>query len=186
MVSPAALSLLTTASPEGPARTTALSLWQAATASGATTGIIAGGVLTQYLGWRAIFLVNPPLIAIMLAFVPRLPAAPATRDNRIDVRGAMLVTAAIAALIYGLAEGQQRGFAAPLSIAALVACCLLATLFIYSERTVAAPMLPPSLMAGYRLSYLIGAGLCAVAFALVSTRLPRGERPRDFAPAATE
>ena len=43
-------------------------------AAGATTGIIAGGLLTQYLGWRAVFLVNPPLIAIMLTLLRRLPA----------------------------------------------------------------------------------------------------------------
>ncbi len=148
MVSPAALSLLTTGSAEGAARTRALSLWQAATASGATTGIIAGGLLTQYLGWRAIFLVNPPLIAVMLAFVPRLPAGAGQGSGRIDVRGAALITGAIAALIYGLSEGQQRGFTAPVSLAALAAAVALAVLFIHTERTVAAPMLPPSLLSG--------------------------------------
>jgi MFS family permease len=60
MISPAALSLLTTANAEGPARNRALSIWQATTAAGATAGIIAGGLLTQYFGWRAVFLVNPP------------------------------------------------------------------------------------------------------------------------------
>ena len=148
LTSPAALSLLTTASPEGPARNRALALWQAAPAGGATTGIIAGGLLTQYLGWRAIFLVNPPLIAAMLALVPRLPAGAgeAAGDGRIDVRGAAQITGAIAALIYGLTQGQQHGFTAPQCLAALAAAGLLALLFIYTERTVAAPMLPPSLL----------------------------------------
>jgi hypothetical protein len=58
VVSPAALSLLTTSNPEGPARNRALSIWQATTAAVATAGIVAGGLLTQYLGWRAVFLVN--------------------------------------------------------------------------------------------------------------------------------
>ena len=74
MVSPAALSLLTTTNAEGAARHRALAIWQATTAAGATAGIVAGGLLTQYFGWRAVFLINPPLIAIMLALVPRLPA----------------------------------------------------------------------------------------------------------------
>jgi MFS family permease len=149
LVSPSALSLLTAASPEGPARNRALSLWQAATASGATTGIVAGGLLTQYLGWRAIFLVNPPLIAVMLALVPRLPAGDSrTGGSRIDVRGATLITAALAALIYGLTEGQQRGFGSLYSLAALAAAGLLGILFIYSERTAASPMLPASVLAG--------------------------------------
>jgi MFS family permease len=147
LASPAALSLLTTASPEGPARNRALALWQAATAGGATTGIIAGGLLTQYLGWRAVFLVNPPLIAALLAFVPRLPeSAAAAGGGRIGVRGAALVTAAIAALIYGLTEGQQQGFGSLASVSALAAAVALAAAFIYSERTVASPMIPPSFL----------------------------------------
>jgi MFS family permease len=59
MISPAALSLLTTVNPEGPERNRALGIWQATTVGGATTGIIAAGLLTQLLGWRAIFLVKP-------------------------------------------------------------------------------------------------------------------------------
>jgi EmrB/QacA subfamily drug resistance transporter len=151
MVSPAALSLLTTANAEGPARTRALAVWQASTAAGATAGIIAGGVLTQYLGWRAVFLVNPPIIAVMLALLPRLPAsAPAASASgsrgRIDVQGATLVTAALAALIYGLTEGQQHGFSAPVAIAPLAVAVILASWFVRTERTVASPMLPPSLL----------------------------------------
>src|SRR5207247_9320903 len=71
-VSPSALSLLTTSNAEGAARNRALSLWQASTAAGASTGVIAGGVLTQYLGWRAIFLVNLPIIAVLLLLIPRV------------------------------------------------------------------------------------------------------------------
>lgn len=147
LASPAALSLLTSASPEGHARHRALALWQATTAGGATTGIIAGGLLTQYLGWRAVFLVNPPLIALMLGFVPRLPADAATGGGKIGIRGAALVTAAIAALIFGLTQGQQHGFSSPLAVAALLAAALLAAAFVYSERKLPAPMLPPSLLA---------------------------------------
>jgi EmrB/QacA subfamily drug resistance transporter len=145
MVSPAALSLLTTTSPEGPARNRALAIWQATTAAGATTGIIAGGLLTQYLGWRAVFLVNPPLIAIMLTLIGRLPASVRDRGTRVDVRGALLVTAALAALIFGLSNGQQNGFTVPATIVALAAAVALAVFFVRTEQTVAAPMLPLSL-----------------------------------------
>jgi MFS family permease len=147
LASPAALSMLTTANPEGHARNRALALWQAATAGGATTGIIAGGLLTQYLGWRAVFLVNPPLIALMLVFVPRLPAGAAAGGGKIGLRGATLVTAAIASLIYGLTQGQQHGFGTLASVSALVAAAVLAAAFVYSERKLPAPMLPPSLLA---------------------------------------
>jgi EmrB/QacA subfamily drug resistance transporter len=145
MISPAALSLLTTINDEGPARQRALSIWQATTAAGATTGIIAGGLLTQYLGWRAVFLVNPPLIAIMLACFRYLPASRPAGGSRVDVRGATLVTAAIAALIFGLSHGQQHGFTSPVTLIALALAVILAVAFVFTERTVAAPMLPLSI-----------------------------------------
>jgi MFS family permease len=187
LASPAALSLLTTASPEGPARNRALALWQAATAGGATTGIIAGGLLTQYLGWRAVFLVNPPLIAALLAFVPRLPESAAAGGGRIGVRGPVLVTAAIAALIYGLTEGQQRGFGSLASVSALAAAAALAAAFIYSERTVASPMIPPSFLseparrAAVAAMLLIGAVLAGYVY-FISLYL---QKVQGFSPVET-
>jgi EmrB/QacA subfamily drug resistance transporter len=147
MVSPAALSLLTTANAEGAARNRALAIWQATTAAGATAGIVAGGLLTQYFGWRAVFLVNPPIIAIMVALLPRLPAASRSgRGGSVDVRGALLVTTAIAALIFGLSSGQQHGFAAPSTIAALALAVLLTAGFVVAEKKSGAPMLPLSIL----------------------------------------
>jgi EmrB/QacA subfamily drug resistance transporter len=143
IVSPAALSLLTTTNPEGPARTRALSIWQATTAAGATAGIIAGGVLTQYLGWRAVFLVNPPLILVMLALIRRLlPAGAPTGGARLDYRGAVLGTAALASLIFGLSYGQQHTFTGPVTIVALAAAVVFGAAFVRVELTVSAPMLP--------------------------------------------
>ncbi len=147
MVSPAALSLLTTTNPEGPARNRALAVWQATTAAGATTGIVAGGILTQFLGWRAIFLVNPPIIALMLAFVRGLPRGETQGAERVDVPGAVLVTTALAVLIFGLSYGQQHGFEMLATIAALVVAAALAVGFILVEKSVAHPMLPLSIFA---------------------------------------
>jgi EmrB/QacA subfamily drug resistance transporter len=187
MVSPAALSLLTTANPEGPARNRALAIWQATTAAGATAGIVAGGLLTQYLGWRAVFLVNPPLIAVMLALVPRLPASSPAGGSRIDVRGALLVTAAIAALIFGLSSGQQHGFTAPVTIAALVAAVLLAVAFVRTEQKAPAPMLPmaifaaPTRRAAVAAMLMIGAVLAGYVY-FVSLYL---QRVQGFSPVQT-
>jgi EmrB/QacA subfamily drug resistance transporter len=147
LVSPAALSLLTTSNPEGPARNRALSIWQATTAAGATAGIVAGGLLTQYLGWRSVFLVNPPVIVIMLTLIGRLPASRPAGGQRIDVPGGVLVTVSIAALIFGLSYGQQHGFTAPVTLAGLVLAAVLAVAFVRVERTAAAPMLPLAIIA---------------------------------------
>ena len=137
-ISPSALSLLTTSNAEGAARNRALSLWQASTAAGASTGVIAGGVLTQYL-------VNLPIIAVLLLLIPRvLPDDTSTARQRIDVPGAVLVTASAAALIYGLSNGQQQGFGSLGTLLALGAAVLLAVVFVLLERTTSAPMVPLS------------------------------------------
>src|SRR2546430_14990294 len=103
-----ALSLLTTTNAGGAARNRALSIWQATTAAGASAGVIAGGVLTQYLGWRAIFLVNLPIIAVLLILIPRaVPDDKSTGRQRIDVLGAVLVTASAAPLTSWLTARQQ-------------------------------------------------------------------------------
>jgi EmrB/QacA subfamily drug resistance transporter len=159
LVSPAALSMLTTTNPEGPARNRALAIWQATTAGGATAGIIAGGLLTQYLGWRAVFLVNPPLIAIMLALAGRLPAGQPAGGQHLDVPGALLVTTALAALIFALSNGQQHGFASPATIVVLAAALLLGTAFVWAERTAAAPMLPLPILAARTRRAALGAML---------------------------
>lgn len=159
-VSPSALSLLTTSNAEGAARNRALSLWQASTSAGASTGVIAGGVLTQYLGWRAIFLVNLPIIAVLLLLISRvLPDDTTTARQRIDVPGAALVTASAAALIYGLSNGQQQGFGSLGTLLALGAAVLLAVGFVLLERRTATPMVPFSYFASPTHRAAVGAML---------------------------
>jgi EmrB/QacA subfamily drug resistance transporter len=148
MTAPAALSLLTTMHPEGPARNRALSIWQATTSAGATAGIVAGGLLTEYFGWRGIFLVNPPLIAIMLLLVPRLlPSHGRTARERVDVLGALLITGALAALIFGLSEGEQYGFTSLPTVVALAGAFVFGAAFVVTERAVVVPMLPFRILA---------------------------------------
>lgn len=170
-VSPSALSLLTTTNAEGVARNRALSLWQASTAAGATAGVIAGGVLTQSLGWRAIFLVNVPIIAVLLLLIPRaIPDDKSTNSQRIDVLGAVLVTASAAALIYGLSTGQQQGFASLVTVLALVISVLTGVLFVLVERSTLAPMVPFSYFSSrtHRASvgamFLMGAVIAAYVY----------------------
>jgi EmrB/QacA subfamily drug resistance transporter len=148
-VSPSALALLTTTNAEGPARNQALSLWQASTAAGASAGVIAGGVLTQYLGWRAIFLVNLPIIGILLLLIPRVLPDDTRRGGgqRLDVFGAALATASAAALIYGLSSGQQQGFGSRGALVALLGAAALALAFVLFERRDRVPLVPFSYFA---------------------------------------
>jgi MFS family permease len=155
LVAPMALAAITDLFPDGPGRARALGIFQGATAAGASAGIVLGGILTEYAGWRAIFLVNPPVIAVlvgaMLRLVPRESGhrrGAADGPGRLDVGGAVLVTVSVAALIYGLSQGQQRGFAAPATVVALVAAVVLAAAFVTVERRVPAPMVPVRVLAG--------------------------------------
>ncbi|HLX49415.1 MAG TPA: MFS transporter [Streptosporangiaceae bacterium] len=143
LVAPSALAVLTGMYREGPPRTRALGIFQAATAGGATAGIVLGGLLVSYIGWRAIFLVNPPIIVVLAVAVPRLlPRDAGQGRTRLDVAGAALVTLSVISLIYGLSEGEDHGFTAPPAVAAFALSVLLGCLFARAERRAAAPMLP--------------------------------------------
>ena len=169
LVAPMALAAIADLFPDGPDRARALGIYQGATAAGASAGIVLGGILTEYAGWRAIFLVNPPvivaLIAAMLRLLPARPVhaaavhkAPGPADlshggarggvrGRLDLTGAVFVTASAAALIFGLSQGQQQGFAAPLTLGALTAAVVLGAAFGAAERRAPAPMIPLGVLA---------------------------------------
>jgi EmrB/QacA subfamily drug resistance transporter len=149
MVAPMALAQVTDLYAEGPGRVRALGIFQGATAAGATTGIVLGGILTQYVGWRSIFLVNPPIIAVLIIAMARLlPAQVRTGPSpRLDIPGAMLSTVSIASLIFALSQGQQHGFAAPLTVAALIVSVVLGVAFAVVQQHSRSPMVPLEVLA---------------------------------------
>jgi EmrB/QacA subfamily drug resistance transporter len=149
MVAPMALASVTDLYAEGPGRIRALGIFTGATAAGASTGIVLGGVLTQYVGWRAIFLVNPPIIAVLvIAMLRILPTQGRSRPApRLDVPGAILATVSIGSLIFGLSQGQQDGFGAPLTVTALAAAVVLGGAFVVVQMRSRAPMVPLRVLA---------------------------------------
>jgi EmrB/QacA subfamily drug resistance transporter len=111
MLSPAALSIITTTF-EGPERTRALGVWGAVGGAGAAIGVLLGGMLTEWVDWRAIFLVNLPVglaVAAAIATVVR-PDAHRPRWRGLDVRGALVATASLAALVYALSQAAGAGW----------------------------------------------------------------------------
>ncbi len=144
LVAPSILAILVGAYVEDTARARALGIFQAATAAGATAGIVLGGVLVQFFGWRAVLLVNPPIIVVLiLLMLWRLPAtAPHPGNRRVDVAGALLITGSVSALVYGMNSGQENGFGAPLTIVVLATAVVLAVAFVVTELRVGQPMLP--------------------------------------------
>src|SRR4051794_9408597 len=111
MLSPAALSIITTAF-QGPERAKALGVWGAVGGAGAAVGVLLGGVLTELVDWRAIFFINLPVGLLLAAGATHLlPADTARAQWRgLDVRGALLSTASLGALVYALSRAQASGW----------------------------------------------------------------------------
>ena len=140
LVSPAALSIVTTTFAEGQERTRAMGIWGAIAGAGGSFGLLLGGILTDVLSWPWIFLVNVPIgIGTALAALRYVPESrgPATH-RRFDLAGAVSVTAGLIVLVYAIVKAQDKGWGSlhtlGLSGAALA---LLATFVVVEARSVA-------------------------------------------------
>ncbi|SDN83243.1 drug resistance transporter, EmrB/QacA subfamily [Cryobacterium flavum] len=142
-VVPAALSLLTTTFPEGKLREKALGLNGALMAAGFTTGAILGGVLTDLLSWRWAFFINVPIAFAVVVLAPMVVAEsrPANR-SKMDLPGAITVTAGLLAIVYGLSSAAQTSWTDPVTVGSLGAGVLLLVLFWAVERKAEHPLVP--------------------------------------------
>jgi EmrB/QacA subfamily drug resistance transporter len=147
-VAPQALAIITDLFQEGSTRNRALGIFAGATAAGASAGVVLGGICTQFIGWRSVFLINPPIIVALVLGIRRvLPAQSRREGKRLDIKSAVLAMASIALLIFGLSQGQQYGFSNVAALIALVLAALLGTTFVIVQKTSEAPMVPPSMLA---------------------------------------
>ncbi|MFI1717593.1 MFS transporter [Streptomyces litmocidini] len=140
---PAALALLTTTFAEGPRRVRALGVWSAVNAAGGALGVLAGGLLTEYAGWRWIMLINLPLVATALALVPAgvpAEASPARRE-RLDALGAVLATGGVGLLVLGVVRTEALGWGSPVTWTTLAAAAVLLAGFVVAESRATAPLL---------------------------------------------
>src|SRR5215475_12262357 len=109
MVSPAALSIVTTTFAEGRDRARAMSVWAAIAVGGGAFGLIAGGILTEYATWRWIFFVNIPIGILTLAAAWRVvqDSRGALRHRHFDLGGAISITGGLVVLVYGIVKAQE-------------------------------------------------------------------------------
>jgi EmrB/QacA subfamily drug resistance transporter len=156
VVTPAALSIVSTTFAEGAERNKALGIWGAVAGSGAAVGVLLGGVLTEYLGWAWIFFVNVPVGAACLALTPFL-----VRESRLDTdlrhydaAGAVTITSSLILLVFAVSKAPDVGWGTARTIALLAASAVLAAAFFVIETRAAQPLVPFSI---FRVRVLAGA-----------------------------
>jgi EmrB/QacA subfamily drug resistance transporter len=138
------LSLLVVSFPEGRARNRALSVFAAVSSAGFAAGVILGGTLTATLGWRSIFFVNVPIgiIAAILALRLLVESRGELSERRLDLPGALSVTAGLSLLVYALTNAANQGLLSFQTLASLALSAVVLASFLLIEHRSKAPLMP--------------------------------------------
>jgi EmrB/QacA subfamily drug resistance transporter len=142
LLSPAALSIITTTFTRTDERTRALGVWSAIAAGGGAVGLLLGGVLTDLVSWPWIFIVNVPVgIAAFLATLRYVPESKADlAHHTFDLRGAVTVTSALVVIVFAIVKSTAWGWGSPKTIGLMAAGLALMAVFVMLERRSPAPL----------------------------------------------
>jgi EmrB/QacA subfamily drug resistance transporter len=172
LISPAALSIITTTFAEGAERAKAMSVWAAIAVGGGAVGLLLGGILTDVFSWPWIFFINVPVgIAVFIAAGRRVPESRDPRAHKTyDVQGALTVTAGLLILVYAIVKAQEKGWVSlhTLGIGGLAIGLLAA--FLLLERRSPEPLVPlqvfriRTIRAANVAMFLLAAGLFAMFY----------------------
>lgn len=171
-MSPAALSIILVTYREGHERNVALSVWGAVASGGAAVGVLAGGIITQYLSWRWNFFVNVPVgIGVIITAIRILDKHESEAEHRnLDLPGAISVTGGLMLLVYGLVRAPIEGWTSGASLWHFGAAAVLLAFFIYNESRTKHPLMPlgifriRNLAGADTLMLLMAAGMFSVFF----------------------
>ena len=173
LIAPAALTLLMMLFSHDPRELTrAMALYGAAAPAGGTAGVFLGGVLTEWVDWRWVFLINIPVGLLVLAASPALLPAASGQRGRIDVGGALSVTAALSLAVFAIVRAPEVGWGSGQTILQLALAAALLALFIVLQAVRRAPLMPlrifraPNLAAGNAVMTLLGAAWIPMWFFL--------------------
>ena len=141
---PAAMAIIVMLFPEGTPRSRALGVWAAVASCGLVLGFVLSGIITEFLGWRSIFLVAIPFVAIVLVATSFLvPPGRSLERVPLDLRGAVLLTVTPLLFVFGIVEAGSSRYPM-IWILAILASFICGTLFVVFERKAANPMVPIS------------------------------------------
>jgi EmrB/QacA subfamily drug resistance transporter len=165
IISPAALSILTTTFDEGPERNTALGAWGAVGAFGAVAGVLLGGILTDLLSWEWIFYVNVPVGIVGFVLAPILLNESRDAHARsYDMPGAALVTGGLVVLVYAITQANEYGWGSAETFAFFASAIVLLVAFVVWEARSRDPLMPLSI---FRLRTLVGANIAGLILGTV-------------------
>jgi EmrB/QacA subfamily drug resistance transporter len=171
VMTPTALSIVTTTFPEGAERNKALGVWAAVGGVGATAAWLVGGPITDGLGWEWIFFINVPVAVAVVALSPVL-----LRESRggesarsFDVAGAVTITAALVALVYAVVEAPEVGWGDRQTLGLFAISAALIALFVAIEARSAAPLAP---LRVFRSRALVGGNLVLFALGMLAFGMP--------------
>ncbi|MDQ6816849.1 MAG: MFS transporter, partial [Actinomycetota bacterium] len=158
IVSPAALSIITTTFSEGAERNRALGIWGAVAGAGGAAGVLLGGILTSGLSWRWVLFVNVPIGILAALLAPRTLVESRADDgtSTFDVPGAVTVTAGLALLVYAMVDAVNIGWGSTATLLRLAAAAALLLAFLAIELRQQHPLMPFSI---FRLRTLRGANI---------------------------
>jgi EmrB/QacA subfamily drug resistance transporter len=163
VVDSVALSLIMTLFAEPNDRAKAMGVFGTVCAAGGSVGVLLGGVLTSGFDWHWVFLVNIPMGLLTAVLIMRLlPALPPTDKQKLDIAGAILVTASLMLAVYAIVGGSAAGWASAETLGLLAGAVFLMLLFLWTENRLAAPLVP---LAMFRLRNLATANVMGVLWA---------------------
>nr|WP_208878199.1 MFS transporter [Streptomyces armeniacus] len=168
IASPTSLALIATTFPEGPERNRAFGVFAAVSAGGGAVGLLAGGMLTEWLDWRWVLFVNVPIGLLIVVLTPLYISESARHPGRFDLMGALTSTGGMASLVYGFVRASEDGWTDGYTLAAFGAAVVLLAAFVVVESRAAEPITPLRMFTDRNRSgsYVIMLSLSAAMFGM--------------------
>ncbi|ARE74014.1 MFS transporter [Streptomyces sp. Sge12] len=142
IASPTSLALITTTFREGPARNRAFGVFAGVSAAGGAIGLLAGGILVEWLDWRWVLFVNVPIAIVIAVLAVKVLHESERHPGHFDFAGALLSTLGMVSLVYGFIRASQEGWRDPVTLGSFGAAVVLLSLFILNERRSPQPITP--------------------------------------------
>ncbi|MCX3288286.1 MFS transporter [Streptomyces luteogriseus] len=163
IASPTSLALISTTFREGPERNRAFGVFAAVSAGGGAIGLLAGGMLVEWLNWRWVLFVNVPIGLLIVLATPRFIRESERHPGRFDIIGALTSTAGMVLLVYGFIRAAQDGWRDPLTLASFAGAVIVLAAFILIERRSKQPITPLHMFADRNRAGTYGIMLCLAA-----------------------